>query len=127
MLLLGLAFGLIEAGLIDQSLFNPDYRAIPYWDNLREPTLVPAIGMSTFMAFDFLGGHVSGSICAPIALAESLVPERRTRPWLGRVGLAVAGRPQPGRPGADRLAADRHRIRCRRRLAGAGGAVVATP
>jgi hypothetical protein len=26
MLLLGLAFGLAQAGLIDQSLFNPDYR-----------------------------------------------------------------------------------------------------
>jgi hypothetical protein len=89
MLLLGLAFALAEAGLIDQSLFNPDYRAIPYWDNLREPTLVPAVGTSAFMAFHFLGGHVFGSICAPIALAEALVPDRRTRPWLGPVGLAV--------------------------------------
>lgn len=38
MLLLGLAFGLVQAGLVDQSLFNPAYRAIPYWDNLREPS-----------------------------------------------------------------------------------------
>jgi hypothetical protein len=41
------------------------------------------------MTLVFLGGHVFGSICAPIALAESLVPERRTRPWLGPVALAV--------------------------------------
>jgi hypothetical protein len=89
MLLLGLAFGLAEAGLIDQSLFNPDYRAIPYWDELREPTLVPAIGVSATMAVDFLAGHVFGSIGAPIALAEALFPDRRTRPWLRPVGLAV--------------------------------------
>ncbi len=89
MLLLGLAFGLVQAGVIDQSLFNPAYRAIPYWDNIREPTLLPAIGVSAFMALDFLGGHAFGSICAPIALAEALVPERGTRPWLGPVGLAV--------------------------------------
>jgi hypothetical protein len=31
MLCLGAAFGLLQAGLIDQSLFNPDYRVIPYW------------------------------------------------------------------------------------------------
>jgi hypothetical protein len=89
MLLLALAFGLVQAGLIDQSLFNPDYRAIPYWDEMREPTLIPAIGVSASTAFDFLKGHVFGSICAPIALAEALVPQRSTRPWLGPVGLAV--------------------------------------
>jgi hypothetical protein len=89
MLLLALAFGLVQAGLIDQSLFNPNYRAIPYWDEMREPTLIPAIGVSASMAFEFLKGHVFGSICAPIALAEALVPQRSTRPWLGPVGLAV--------------------------------------
>lgn len=89
MLLLGLAFGLVQAGLIDQSLFNPAYRAIPYWDNLREPTFIPAIGVSAFMVLQFLGGHVLGSIAAPIALTEALFPARRTRPWLGPVGLAV--------------------------------------
>jgi hypothetical protein len=89
MLLLALAFGLIQAGLIDQSLFNPDYRGISYWDDLREPTLIPALGVSAYMALTFLSGHVFGSICAPIALAESLFPERRTTPWLGPVGLVV--------------------------------------
>jgi hypothetical protein len=89
MLLLGLAFGLAQAGLIDQSLFNPDYRAIPYWDDMRQPTFIPAVGVSAFMVVEFLGGHVFGSICAPIALAEALFPERSTRPWLGPAGLAV--------------------------------------
>ncbi len=86
-LALGLAFGLVEAGLIDQSLFNPDYRDIPYWSDLREPTLVPG-GVSVAMAFGFLVGHMIGSIAAPIALTEALFPDRARRPWLGPSGLA---------------------------------------
>jgi hypothetical protein len=88
-LLLGLAFGLIEAGLIDQSLFNTDYRAIPYWQSLRQPTLIPGIDTSASMLIGFLGGHMIGSIAAPIALTESLVPRRATKPWLGTFGLVV--------------------------------------
>jgi len=89
MLLLGLAFGLVQAGLVDQSLFNPDYRSIPYWDSLRQPTLIPGAGTSAAIILSFLGTHMVGSICAPIALAESLVPGRSRSPWLGSVGLAV--------------------------------------
>jgi len=89
MLLLGLAFGLVEAGLVDQSLFNPAYRDIPYWDNLREPTLIPAVGTSAYMALTFLAGHAIGSICAPIALAEALAPGRSTEPWLRTRWLVV--------------------------------------
>lgn len=86
-LTLGLAFGLVEAGLIDQSLFNPDYRDIPYWGDLREPTLIPAAGVSLAMVVGFLSGHMLGSIAAPIALSEALFPRRARQPWLGPVGL----------------------------------------
>jgi len=89
MVLLGVAFGLVQAALLDQSLFNPAYRGIPYWNNLRGPTLISLFGTSGFMILGFIGGHVIGSICAPIALAESLVPRRATEPWLGKPGLAV--------------------------------------
>lgn len=88
-LLLGLAFGLFQAALIDQSLFNTDYRAIPYWQNLRQPTLIPDIGTSASMILGFVGGHMIGSIGAPIALAEALVPRRSTKPWLGTFGLVL--------------------------------------
>ena len=87
MLMLGVAFGLFQAGLVDQSLFNPDYRDISYWVATRQPTLIPALGISASMTLGFVGGHLVGSICAPIALAESMVPERSTKPWLGRLGL----------------------------------------
>jgi hypothetical protein len=33
--------------------------------------------------------HAVWSICVPIALIETLVPSRRTTPWLGQIGLAV--------------------------------------
>jgi hypothetical protein len=88
-LLLATAFGLIEAGLIDQSLFDPDYREIPYWQDMRVPTYLPWFGTSTYMALTFVAGHVFGSIAAPIALAESWWPARRDEPWLGPVGLGV--------------------------------------
>ena len=44
-LTLSFAAGLIQAGLIDQSLFNPDYRGIPYWADLRVPTYLPGLGL----------------------------------------------------------------------------------
>ncbi len=33
--------------------------------------------------------HAVWSICVPIALIETFVPDRRTKPWLGRAGLIV--------------------------------------
>jgi hypothetical protein len=88
-LLLAAAFGLIEAGLVDQSLFDPAYRDISYWDDLRDPTFLPWTGTSAYMLLTFVGGHVLGSIAAPIAMAESWWPERARGPWLGPFGLVV--------------------------------------
>jgi hypothetical protein len=89
--ILGAAFGLVEAGLVDQSLYDPAYRDISYWDDLRDPTFVPWLGTSAFMLLTFVGGHVLGSIAAPIAMAEAWWPQRAREPWLGAAGLAVMG------------------------------------
>ncbi len=90
MLLLALAFGLVQAGLIDQSLFNPDYRGIPYWALMREPTYLPALGTSAYMLMNFLIGHLVRSFAVPIAVVESLVGgEGARQPWLGPFGLVV--------------------------------------
>lgn len=93
MLLLGLAFGVLQAGLIDHSMFNPSYRDIEYWDELFAPTFVPALGLSLNPALSFTTGHMIWSIGAPIAVVEALVPTRSTTPWLGKLGLSavVAG------------------------------------
>jgi hypothetical protein len=51
-LLLGAAFGLVQAGLIDQSLFNPGYLDnddptwAQAWREERQATLIPGLGIS---------------------------------------------------------------------------------
>lgn len=86
---LAVAFGLVEAGIVDQSLFSPEYRQIEGWDAMYRTTLIPALGVSVSNALIFIGGHVLYTICGPIALVEAARPDRATQPWLGRVGLTV--------------------------------------
>nr|MDT0657227.1 hypothetical protein [Micromonospora sp. DSM 115978] len=82
-LLLGVAYGLIEAGLVDQSLFNPSFEGHEF----QRVTPVPAIGISGYHTLSFLVGHAVWSIGVPIAIVELLTPAGRTTPWLGRPGL----------------------------------------
>ncbi|WFE50607.1 hypothetical protein [Micromonospora sp. WMMD1155] len=93
--LLAAAFGVLQAGLVDQSLFNPDFLDdTQYADTAAaaEATLVPGLGFSLRQAFDYVGNHIVLTICAPIVLIESFLgADRRLRPWLGRPGLAVVG------------------------------------
>ncbi|SDJ35410.1 hypothetical protein SAMN05421806_1012 [Streptomyces indicus] len=88
-LLLGTAFGLIQAGLIDQGLFNPAYIDDPSWTQERQATLVPFLGLSAAQLLNFVGGHVIWSFAAPIAVIEACAPRQAGRPWLGRTGIAV--------------------------------------
>ena len=88
-LLLGAAFGLIQAGLVDQSLFNPRFIDEPFWDEERLPTLLTGPGISVGHALGFITGHVIWSYAAPIAVVESCAPRLADRPWLGRIGLGV--------------------------------------
>jgi hypothetical protein len=94
--LLGLAYGVLEAGLIDQSMFNPSpvFLESPeiaeYWRESRSATFIPAFGISLQQAIDFVAGHAVTSIGVPILIVETFVPQRRTTPWLGKTGLAVA-------------------------------------
>jgi hypothetical protein len=87
MLLLGLAYAIFEEGLVTQSLFNPDY----FNANLLSTTYIPALGIGVWWTLFVLTLHTVWSINVPIALVESLAPERSTIPWLGNVGLIVAG------------------------------------
>lgn len=89
MLLLGLGFGVLEAGLIDHSMFNPSYRDIEYWDEMFAPTFVPAVDLNPNLALMFTIGHLIWSVAVPIAIIEAVVPERRTTPWLTNLGLAI--------------------------------------
>lgn len=82
MVLLAAAFGIIEAGVIDQSMFMSSYRDVDYWDEIRMPTLIASLDVSAGMALSFVIGHVVWSFCVPIAMMESLSIRRRHTPWL---------------------------------------------
>lgn len=84
-LLLGLAYALAEEGIGDQTLFNAG------WHNLHllDPGYIPQLGIGVNWTIYVLSIHVIWSIGVPIALAESLFPSLGTRPWLGRIGLAL--------------------------------------
>jgi hypothetical protein len=86
--LLAAAFGLFQAGLVDQSLFDRSALAsteFAAWNEAAGATVFA--GVSAEQLFDWVGGHVWLSICAPIALAEA---GGRREPWLGRRGVSVA-------------------------------------
>lgn len=82
-LLLGLAFGLIEEGLLTQSLFNPHYLGL----DLLSYGHVGWLGIGLPWTVFVLTLHVVWSIATPIALVEGLWPGRE--PWGGRVALGV--------------------------------------
>lgn len=84
-LALALAYGVFEEGVCTQSLFNPDYAGV----HLLVNGYIPALGIAGPWTLFVLTLHVVWSIGTPIALAELASRERRTTPWLGRVGLAV--------------------------------------
>ncbi|CAI9399190.1 hypothetical protein [Nocardioides sp. T2.26MG-1] len=89
LLLLAAAFGVVEAGVVDQSMWSTDYRDIPYWTDMAAPTYLAPIGLSVYLAVSFVGGHVILSIGSPVVLVETLTGRRRHLPWLGPVALVV--------------------------------------
>jgi hypothetical protein len=89
-LALAAAFGIVQAGVVDQSLFSDSYRDIPYWQDMYLPTLIAPIGVSAYNALTFVGGHTIWSFSAPIALVEAAAaPETARRPWLRWPGLVL--------------------------------------
>ncbi len=84
MLLLALAYGMIEEGLVTQTLFNPSY----FGFNLLRETYLPALGMGVWWTLFVLTLHTVWSISVPIAIVETFVRDR-TAPWLGIPGLVI--------------------------------------
>jgi len=88
MLLLAAACGFVQAGLIDQSLFDhAEYAGTTYWATLA--TRIPGADVDAAQLLTFVAGHVIWSFGAPIAVVEACAPRLADRPWLGRPGLAV--------------------------------------
>ena len=86
---LAAAFGIVQAGVVDQSLFSESYREIEYWDEMLRPTFIEPLGFGGHNAMNFIMGHVIWSFGIPIALVESLCPALSGQPWLRRPGLIV--------------------------------------
>lgn len=89
MLLLAAALGVLQPGVIDQSLFSASYRDIAGWDESLRATYIAPLGLSAFMAQSFILGHVVFSFSAPIALAEAMRPAAASLPWLGAKWLVL--------------------------------------
>ena len=89
MVALATGFGIVQAGLVDQTIFRLTYRDLPEWAEWATPTYMEPLGLSAYLALTFVTGHVIASFCAPIAISEALVPEQRNVAWLGPVALGV--------------------------------------
>jgi hypothetical protein len=86
-LLMGMAYGILEEAYTTQSLFNPNYLKLNL--GLLTPAYIPSLGIGAWWTLWMLMVHGIWSISTPIALIEACVPDRARTPWLGRVGLIV--------------------------------------
>jgi hypothetical protein len=82
---LAAAYAILAEGVVNQSLFNPNFMHL----HLLAYGFWPTLGTSPFWAISVITGHVAWSVAVPVGMTESLFPEQSTQPWLGRVGLAV--------------------------------------
>lgn len=83
-MLLGLAYGIIEEGFVTQSLFDPNYLG----HRLLDYGYLPLAGIGAWWTIFVLALHMIWSIAAAIALTECLWPKQRGSPWLSAKGLA---------------------------------------
>ena len=86
-ILLGLAYAVIEEGLATQSLFNPHYLGL----RLLDYGFVPALGIGAPWTIYVIVLHVAWSIAVPIDFVEALFADLRTAPWLQKTGFVVSG------------------------------------
>ncbi len=82
--LLGAAYAIVEEGLALQSIFNPGAFNAGLLGGR-------AFGINWVWSEWTIGYHIVWSISIPILLSELLFPDRRTQPWLGKIGLAAVG------------------------------------
>ncbi|GAB2553625.1 hypothetical protein [Kribbella endophytica] len=80
--LLALAYGVLEEGVTTQSLFNPNYADL----RLLDPGHVGWLGMGVPWTLFVLALHTVWSVTVPIVLVESVSSRR---PWFGRKGVVV--------------------------------------
>lgn len=83
-IVLALAYGVVEEGLILQTFFSQHFPGLEVVEAYGR-----TLGVSWFWMASVLGMHAVWSITLPILLTERLFPTLASRPWLGRVGLGL--------------------------------------
>lgn len=86
-IVLALAYGILEEAFLTETLFNPNYLGLNL--HLLEPAYIPRLGIGIWWTVFVLTLHTVWSISVSIGLAEALVPKRATTPWLGSVGVTI--------------------------------------
>ena len=84
-LLLALAYAVVEEAFVDQSLFNPHYLKL----TLLDYGYIASLGIGAWWTVFVLGIHVVWSIATPIAICEALARDERHEPWMGTVTLVA--------------------------------------
>lgn len=84
-IVLGLAYAVIEEAFVTQTLFNPNYLGL----RLLDYGYISSLGIGAWWTVFVLGIHTIWSTSVPIALVESLTSTARRTPWLGNLGLFV--------------------------------------
>ena len=82
LVVLGLAYGMFEEGLVLQSLFNAHFRGLDVLGSYGR-----AAGVNWIWAMFIVPYHAVFSIAIPIVFTELLFPAWRGKPWLGKRGL----------------------------------------
>ena len=86
LVVLGIAYGVWEEGLVDRYWFSPSFWAdtgVGTYGVVRDTNVLLAVHLTVF--------HTAISICASVLVVEWLTPRRRHRPWVARPGLLLAG------------------------------------
>lgn len=86
-LVLALAYGILEEAFLTETLFNPNYMGLNL--HLLEPAFIAVLGIGGWYTVFVLTLHTVWSISVSIALIEALVPDRAASPWTGRLALGL--------------------------------------
>jgi len=81
-ILLGFAFGIIEESLLLQSAFNPNFLNF-------DISFGRSWGVNWLWSEIIIINHAIWSITIPILFAELIFPDRRSQPWLSKLGIGI--------------------------------------
>lgn len=85
-LILCLAYGILEEAFVTQSLFDPNYLGL----RLLDYGYIKSLGIGSWWTVYVLGLHVIWSTAVPIGMIEYLSPKTRGYPFLGKTGFIIA-------------------------------------